>query len=316
MTTTTISADPADPADPEPVVSTAKIPDWLLTHPELLKRGIVIREPLWQPLTSENFTVYNTRWVADGPIYVVKAINPSRPEADFYELLDRHSDSPTDHTIPHELIRCERLVLVMPFVGAIEYIITYKTSSMLAAFDQILEGVEHMHRLCIAHGDIYAPNVVAATEEDAKRDARLTVGRVYLIVFETCEQFEHGPGVQTAVLLPSPHVVPLLGMKTFDPFSWDVYCLGRTLEIMLQRVFIFKPEAKPRIAQRSARWLAGNEVGCTSVCHCRPTVTRTRQVLKVIVIRWFVGVAELCMAIVTYPMSLFRTPESDCWYDS
>lgn len=83
--------------------------------------------------------MYNTKWVTEGPIYVVKAINPSRPEADIYELLDESSDSPTNHTIPHELIRCERPVLVMPFVGAIEYVISYKTSSMLAAFDQILE---------------------------------------------------------------------------------------------------------------------------------------------------------------------------------
>ena len=83
--------------------------------------------------------MYNTERVAEGPIYVVKAIKPSRPEADFYELFDRYSDSPTDHTIPHELIRCERPLVVMPYVGDIEYIVTYKTSSMLAAFDQILE---------------------------------------------------------------------------------------------------------------------------------------------------------------------------------
>lgn len=75
---------------------------------------------------------------------------------------------------------------------------------------------------------------MAATEEDAARDARLTAGRVYLIDFETCQQFAHGPGVQPAVPLPNTHVVPPLGMKTFDPFSWDVYCLGKTLEIMLQ----------------------------------------------------------------------------------
>ena len=98
-----------------------------------------------------------------------------------------------------------------------------------------------MHRLHIAHGvcsfresveysllstplqDIFTPNIVAATEENARRDARLTAGRVYLIDLETCRQFEHGPGVQTAVPLLDTHVIPPLEMTAFDPFSWDVY---------------------------------------------------------------------------------------------
>ena len=86
--------------------------------------------------------------------------------------------------------------------------------------------------------DIFSYNVVAARAEDAARDARLTAGRVYLIDFESCRQFEHGPGVQTAVPLPNTHVVPPLGMKSFDPFSWDVYCLGRTLEVMTEVWFL------------------------------------------------------------------------------
>ncbi|PIL34816.1 hypothetical protein GSI_02603 [Ganoderma sinense ZZ0214-1] len=288
-------------SSPEPVMSMAKIPDWLLTHPELRKRGLVVHEPSLQP----------TEWCSEGPVYVVKAINPSRPEADMYELLDRHSDSPTDHTVPHELIRGERPLLVMPYVAGVEFIITNKSSSILAVFDQILEGVEHMHRLHVAHGDIFAPNVVAATEEDARRDARLTVGRVYLIDFETSQQFERGPGVQTAVPLPNTHVVPPLNMKVFDPFSWDVYCLGVTLEVLVQRVFGSKPADKPWIVCRFAGWLKGNELGCTSVCHCRPTVSKARRVLAVV--RRFVGVAEFFTAIFTYPISLsfYKIPQYD-----
>ena len=47
-------ADPASSAaraSPEPAMSMSKIPDWLLTHPELLKRGIVVHEPL-QPVST------------------------------------------------------------------------------------------------------------------------------------------------------------------------------------------------------------------------------------------------------------------------
>ena len=53
---------------------------------------------------------------------------------------------------------------------------------------------------------------------------------MYLIDFESCRQFECGPGVQTAVPLPGTHVAPPLKMESFDPFSWDVYCLGETLD--------------------------------------------------------------------------------------
>ncbi|PIL34785.1 hypothetical protein GSI_02572 [Ganoderma sinense ZZ0214-1] len=301
MTTMTAPASPASSSsDLEPEMDITKIPDWLLTHPGLHKRGIVVHEAL-QP-----FTVYATQWRPEGPIYVVKAINPSRPEADFYDLFDRYSDSPTDHTVPHEVIRCDRPLLVMPFASRIMHFCSCKTSSILATFDQVLEGVEHLHRLHVAHGDLYTHNVIGATERDAGRDPRLTAGRVYLIDFETCRQFEHGPGVQTAVPLPNTHVVPPLGMTTFDPYSWDVYCLGRTLEGIVQERFMISLEKKPRIPGLFARWLKGNEAGCTSVCHCRPTVTRARQVL--VIVRWFVQVAELVIAIATYVRTLFETP--------
>ena len=82
--------------------------------------------------------------------------------------------------------------------------------------------------------DIFERNVVAATEDDARRFPQLTAGRVYLIDFESCKQFEHGLGVQTAVPLPNTQVPPPLDMKSFDPFSWDVFCLGETLEFMFE----------------------------------------------------------------------------------
>ncbi|PIL34783.1 hypothetical protein GSI_02570 [Ganoderma sinense ZZ0214-1] len=277
------------PALPTPKATISKVPDWLLTHPELHKRGITLRSPLQPP------TVYMTKRRPEEPVYVVKVVDPSRLEVAMYDLLDQHSDSPTDHTIPHEVIRCEPHLVVMPYASPIEMACNQKTSSILAAFDQILEGVEHMHRLRIAHMDIFSYNVVAAIADDAARDARLKAGRVYLIDFESCQQFEHGPGVQTAVPLPGTHVAPPLKMKSFDPFSWDVYCLGRTLEDITQDIFAINPDAMPKIPHMFARWLKGNEVG--------------------LIVRWVVNVAELVSAIVTYPMTFFRTPVSDSEYE-
>ena len=80
---------------------------------------------------------------------------------------------------------------------------------------------------------MFGRNVVAATEEDALRDTRVTAGKVYLIDFESCRQFTLGPGTQGAVSLPPAHVKPPLGIKSLDPFSWDVYCLGAALEDIL-----------------------------------------------------------------------------------
>ena len=76
--------------------------------------------------------------------------------------------------------------------------------------------------------------MVAATEDDALRDGRVTAGKVYLIDFESCRQFALGPGAQGAVPVPPAHVKPPLGMKSFDPFSWDIYCLGATLAVILE----------------------------------------------------------------------------------
>lgn len=42
----------------------------------------------------------------------------------------------------------------------------------------------------------------------------------------------------------------------------------------------------PWIPRRYAQWLVGDERGCTSVCRCRPTARRARQVLTVV--RWLV----------------------------
>ncbi len=52
MTTTTALAAPASP---EPVIDLRKIPDWLLTHPELRKRGIILHKPL-QPVSTPQAT--------------------------------------------------------------------------------------------------------------------------------------------------------------------------------------------------------------------------------------------------------------------
>ena len=47
----------------------------------------------------------------------------------------------------------------------------------------------------------------------------------------------------------------------------------------------------PWIPRWYAQWLVGIERGCATVCRCRPTARRARQVLTAA--RWFVYVSEL-----------------------
>ena len=42
-------------ASPKPFMDLSKIPDWLVTHPELLKRGITLYKPL-QPVSTSLYT--------------------------------------------------------------------------------------------------------------------------------------------------------------------------------------------------------------------------------------------------------------------
>ena len=142
-----------------------KIPDWLLNHPELRKRGIILYKPI-QPArifilsvsvkslparqSLCQFTVYQTQWVEEGPIYLVKALKIGRPEAEFYQLFEQYSDSPADHTVPHELIRCEHPLVVMPCLSRLCDLLTLKTSSIIAAFNQIMEVCEGEAYFCRA----------------------------------------------------------------------------------------------------------------------------------------------------------------------
>ncbi|KAM5541275.1 hypothetical protein V8D89_005204 [Ganoderma adspersum] len=62
---------------------------------------------------------------------------------------------------------------------------------------------------------------------------------------------------------------------------------------MMQYTLTFtflKEHELPWIPRLYAQWLVGNERGCTSVCHCRPTAPRARQVLTIL--RWLVYTSE------------------------
>ena len=82
--------------------------------------------------------------------------------------------------------------------------------------------------------DFYFGNVGVATEELVSQHKELSAGKAYIIDYDRSRRFELGPGQQHAVELPSPALKPPLGMKQFDPYSWDMYCVGQTFDWLLK----------------------------------------------------------------------------------
>ena len=99
---------------------------------------------------------------------------------------------------------------------------------------------------CRAMQDLCFGNVVAIVDETEEEHPRTKVGRVYIIDFDRSRQLELGPGRQPAVALPSTQFKPPLQMKAFDPYSWDVYCMGKLFEQLTKVSF-------PSFAFRSHR---------------------------------------------------------------
>ena len=85
--------------------------------------------------------------------------------------------------------------------------------------------------------DFFHENLVIASPRAVERDDTHTLvpWRVYIIDFEYARLLEHGPGCQGAVELPNtiwPR--PREGASHFDPYAWDMLCVGRAFEVMLR----------------------------------------------------------------------------------
>ncbi|KAI0330101.1 hypothetical protein GY45DRAFT_1303599 [Cubamyces sp. BRFM 1775] len=280
---------------PDGDVILGAVPDRLLCHPELQRRGIVLRQSMKPGVAFRSFAT------DDGPLdrgFVVKVLDLNTQELEIYERLLDHLDSPQNHTIPCEIVRNGHPMLIMPLLSPIELMIVGRCSSLsglLDIFYQIIEGVTYLHKHNIAHMDLCPANVAGALKPHSDFHASLQLWRVYIYDFDTSLQFARGPGRQHAITLPESQTPPPNGLTYFDPYSWDVYCLGHLLDQLMNYCVTLHATSPPWLLRRYAQWLIGNERGCSSVCRCRPTAKRALRVMSAI--RSVASLVEWCSSL-------------------
>ncbi|EIW56498.1 uncharacterized protein TRAVEDRAFT_49324 [Trametes versicolor FP-101664 SS1] len=268
---------------PDGSIDALAVPERLLRHPELLQRGITPCAPL-----HKIGVVYRTDDLAGGPVHVIKILDPSTEEVAIHERLLREIKRPNNYTIPSELTATGHPLLIMPMLGDVIFMReeVWCPRILLDIIFQLVEGADFLHSLHIVHMDMCPDNVLGASSRHAATYEGIVAHRLYIIDFNTSRQFALGPGIQGAITLPEAQVDPPNGLQHFDPYSWDVYCAGRTLERLVQQRFTRVPKPPHWVAQKYIQWLIGDERGCYGVCHCRPTA---RAALKVVlVLRWAV----------------------------
>ncbi|RPD58312.1 hypothetical protein L227DRAFT_602095 [Lentinus tigrinus ALCF2SS1-6] len=201
-------------------------PKWLNEHPELRNRGIELAAPL------KPFCAWRTNRDPSLQDYAVKVVPPGCEEVEIYEQLLCLSPASPNHTLPCDVIcsGTQQPFLIMPFLDKVVHCASdYKWNLllMLDSFRQVIEGIEFLHDLNIAHMDMYDGQVLVADAVLAGLHKKVEAGKVYIIDFDVSKRLERGPGHQHAIELPQCNCKPPLGMTRFDPYSWDVYCTGK-----------------------------------------------------------------------------------------
>ncbi|KAI0722266.1 hypothetical protein C8T65DRAFT_704794 [Cerioporus squamosus] len=247
-------------------------PAWLANHTEVTSRDIHL--------------VYALK-----PKFAVKITDATSEEASIYEKLFQLDPASRNHVLPCTVVRrsAQRPFVIMPCLTDLTNAGLQKWDfmSFTRSFRQMVEAVEMLHSHRIAHMDVAVNNFVVAMKQHMSLHDSLELGKIYIIDFGVSHQYELGPGRQISTELPPSQVPKPLGITRLDPFSWDVYCLGFTFQTLLRWVYGDQPQ--PWVLRRYAAWLVGNELGCSTVCQCRPSARKA--LLVITFIGWIVDAA-------------------------
>lgn len=127
--------------------------------------------------------------------------------------------------------------------------------------------------------DICPQNVLAGLPRNVEVHKSIVAHRVYIIDFDISRRFKLGPGVQPAITLPDTQISPPNGLRHFDPYSWDVYCMALTMESVIQvgYVCLFNRTASSHHSRTTTRQSTGTRrCSHTGPLRIRPVACRQR----------------------------------------
>ncbi|KAJ8462842.1 hypothetical protein ONZ51_g10644 [Trametes cubensis] len=202
---------------PDGSIHFSGVPDRLVRHPELVRRGIVLDDSL------KPGVVFRSIVKDPGPAdrgFVIKVIDPADEELEIYERLLGDISSPQNHTIPCEIVRNGHPILIMPMISEIDSMIVGRRCRIYVSA-MLVEYSLHQHLTILCFGWEESTSTISTHRDGSHVDQVLNLRLLY-------QKLRHFP----------PN-----GLSHFDPYSWDVYCLGILLNEMMDGV-VFRSIAK------------------------------------------------------------------------
>ncbi|EKM54107.1 uncharacterized protein PHACADRAFT_209928 [Phanerochaete carnosa HHB-10118-sp] len=170
-------------------------------------------------------------YVPGGPDMVVKSLDLNSTELAILKVLLGHR-SPNNRTIPTELLPCEQTCLaLMPALNRTTgYGIWFFFERIIQFTHDLIEGIEFMHSLGIAHCDVHPNNIVQAVPAEQYTPS-VEAGRIYLIDFGISRVMSAAPAsLRDEAIEIQGHFTPPEGRDAAEPYSYDVYCVGSAIK--------------------------------------------------------------------------------------
>ena len=94
-------------------------------------------------------------------------------------------------------------------------------------------GAKTWSKQAVSPGGPDPNDLVAILDHDTNVFYALSKGELYFIDFGQSRQLTLGPSFQPPIVLPASQEDKPLEVTMFDPYSFDVYCVGKVMQSML-----------------------------------------------------------------------------------